>query len=373
MYNGRTPIPRDEGEGPSWIAIIITAALQIWPVSAILLFFKLRAKFRNRRLNKYRMLSRLIGPNLKISLKTLKRMSGMDRDELRKRLEEMISRNYLGPEAYIDYGQDALVLDIRMAYVPVDDSKEGFDFSLDFDDLANSLKNAAKSFADVVAEGVSNISGSFADSAKSKAEAKRWAKKVAEEEKKRAAEAAKEAAERRAEEERKARVEKTAPEEKKAQEKKKDSEANDIYSMPDFTDNEEILKKLKLLNDQIANESVSGKIDRIAQLTNDINKAVASRPGKQNEVRKFLNYYLPTTIKLLGSYALLERQSYKGENIKSSMANIDKMLDTLIAAYEKQLDQLFASEAMDISSDIKVLETMIAADGLTSQGMQMKI
>ncbi len=86
-----------------------------------------------------------------------------------------------------------------------------------------------------------------------------------------------------------------------------------------------------------------------------------------------MNYYLPTTVKLLTSYGMRERQSYQGENIIAARKNIEDILSTLVYAFEKQLDKLFAAEAIDISSDIQVLETMIAKDGLTRQAMQLKL
>lgn len=94
---------------------------------------------------------------------------------------------------------------------------------------------------------------------------------------------------------------------------------------------------------------------------------VALNPEREIEVHKFMNYYLPTTMKLLKSYSLLERQSYQGENIVASRHDIEEILGTLVHAFEKQLDQLFAADAVDISSDITVLETMIAKDGLSHQ------
>ena len=83
-----------------------------------------------------------------------------------------------------------------------------------------------------------------------------------------------------------------------------------------------------------------------------------------------MNYYLPTTLKLLKSYDLLEDQSYQSESIVSSRKKIEGVLDTLIQAYEKQLENLFKDDALDIATDIDVLETMMAGDGLTG-GMQM--
>jgi len=80
-----------------------------------------------------------------------------------------------------------------------------------------------------------------------------------------------------------------------------------------------------------------------------------------------MNYYLPTTLKLLKSYELLEDQSFQGENIAASRAKIENVLNMLIGAYEKQLDRLFSDDALDIATDIDVLETMISGDGLSEK------
>ena len=133
---------------------------------------------------------------------------------------------------------------------------------------------------------------------------------------------------------------------------------------------ERTLNELYQLNVMIEDEGVSARIDRIGMLTADIFHAVIQRPEREADVRKFMNYYLPTTLKLLKSYDLLEDQSYQSESIVSSRKKIEGVLDTLIQAYEKQLENLFKDDALDIATDIDVLETMMAGDGLTG-GMQM--
>ena len=131
---------------------------------------------------------------------------------------------------------------------------------------------------------------------------------------------------------------------------------------------ERILNELYQLNEQIEDEAVSARIDRIGTLTAGIFRAVIDNPEREQDVRKFMNYYLPTTLKLLKSYDMLEEQSYQGENIVASRKKIESVLDTLIAAFEKQLDRLFQNDALDIATDIDVLETMMAGDGLSSKG-----
>jgi len=86
-----------------------------------------------------------------------------------------------------------------------------------------------------------------------------------------------------------------------------------------------------------------------------------------------MNYYLPTTFKLLKSYSLMEKQSYQGENIVASRKKIEDILDSLITAFEQQQDRLFRTEALDVEADIQVLETMMAKDGLvTPKGMDLR-
>lgn len=125
-----------------------------------------------------------------------------------------------------------------------------------------------------------------------------------------------------------------------------------------------ILRKIRAANVAIQNEKVSGQIDRIEQITGNIFEVVTLEPAKKEKMHTFMNYYLPTTLKLLNAYSRLEKQNVSGENIDSAKANIEHLLDQLVWAFERQNDQLFERDAMDISSDIKVMETMLAKDGL---------
>ena len=94
---------------------------------------------------------------------------------------------------------------------------------------------------------------------------------------------------------------------------------------------------------------------------------ICDHPQKVGQIRKFMNYYLPTTLKLLDSYDRMSRQDVKGENITQSMTEIERIMQTIVLAFEKQLDALFQDEAMDISTDITVLESMLTQEGISSQ------
>jgi len=135
---------------------------------------------------------------------------------------------------------------------------------------------------------------------------------------------------------------------------------------------DERIRQIRELNDRIADKAVSDKIDRIEALTADIFQLISDHPERADEIRRFVNYYLPTTFKLLESYSLMEKQRYQGENIRASRAQIEKVLDQIIKAIERQQDKLFQSEALDVETDITVLNTMMSADGLTQQsGLHM--
>lgn len=148
--------------------------------------------------------------------------------------------------------------------------------------------------------------------------------------------------------------------------KRKDPEPRKTNGM-ESEDFEAKLREIRHLNDEIEDRAVSDRIDRIGELTASIFRVVQEKPEHAEEVRTFMNYYLPTTLKLLKSYSLMEKQSYQGENIQASRKKIENVLDTLIRAFEKQQDRMFRTEALDVDTDISVLETMMARDGLTDE------
>ena len=117
--------------------------------------------------------------------------------------------------------------------------------------------------------------------------------------------------------------------------------------------------------DRIADAVLSEKIDHLETVAGKIFREVEEHPEKQQQAATFLNYYLPTTLKLLNAYDRMGAQGVNGENIDNTMQRVESMMSTIVAAFEKQLDMLFGSEAMDISTDITVLENMMKREGLS--------
>lgn len=134
---------------------------------------------------------------------------------------------------------------------------------------------------------------------------------------------------------------------------------------------DDVLAQIKAVNDDIDDEDMSRKIDRIGEITARILDYQRQHPDSASELRSFLNYYLPTTLKILRSYAQLEEQGIEGENITSTKARIEGMMDKVVEGFEKRLDKLFGTDAVDITSDVQVLEQMLQKDGLA--GDQIKI
>jgi len=129
-----------------------------------------------------------------------------------------------------------------------------------------------------------------------------------------------------------------------------------------------ILRQIRQLNDDIPDPDVSLQIDRIEELTAKIFRAVSEKPEKLPQIKSFMSYYLPTTLKLLRSYADFEKSGADGENVRQAKEGISGILNTLAEGFSKQLDKLYASDAIDISSDIDVLENMMKRDGLSDSG-----
>ncbi len=139
----------------------------------------------------------------------------------------------------------------------------------------------------------------------------------------------------------------------------------------DGTDDNDILVQIRAVNDSIPDPVMSAKIDRIGEITGKILDYQRKNPAKAGQLRSFLNYYLPTTLKILRAYAQLGEQGVEGENISSAKQRIEGMMDKVVEGFEKQLDKLFQDDALDITTDVAVLEKMLDNDGLGQGGLTL--
>ena len=129
------------------------------------------------------------------------------------------------------------------------------------------------------------------------------------------------------------------------------------------------LSEMRRLNDAIEDETISAQIDHLEDTTAKIIQHVVENPQKRTQISRFLNYSLPTTLKLLNAYDRMDAAGISGVNIDGTKGKIETMMDTVVAAFDRQLDALFGDVAMDISTDITVMENLLAQEGL-SGGMQ---
>lgn len=118
------------------------------------------------------------------------------------------------------------------------------------------------------------------------------------------------------------------------------------------------------LNSAIGDISMSENIIKLEVVTQKILDFIRENPKRLSDIKRFMNYYLPTTLKLLKTYERLKSQGVSGENIDGTMIKIEKTLGTISTAFQSQLDKLFADDAFDVGADISVMETMIAKEGL---------
>ena len=126
-----------------------------------------------------------------------------------------------------------------------------------------------------------------------------------------------------------------------------------------------LLQQLRQANDAIPDPVMTAKISRLEAVSARIFELAKQDPGKKAQLQKFMDYYLPTALKLLNTYASLPAQDVQGENIADAKKNIERSMDLLVTAFENQLDKLFQSDALDVTTDIAALEGMLNMDGLT--------
>lgn len=135
-------------------------------------------------------------------------------------------------------------------------------------------------------------------------------------------------------------------------------------------DGELALSEMKRLDDSIADPGVSADIVRLCQVSEKVFQAVKEDPARLPKIRQFMDYYLPTTLKLLNTYDRMSGAGVSGENIGGTMSRVENTMKTLVKAYEKQLDSLYGEAALDISAEIKVMETLLAREGLKEQELK---
>lgn len=129
------------------------------------------------------------------------------------------------------------------------------------------------------------------------------------------------------------------------------------------------VSEMRRLNDAIADPTISAQIDHLEDVTGKIFDVVAEKPAKRPQIRRFLQYYLPTTLKILNAYDRMGDVGIEGQNISATKEKVEGMMDTISAAFDKQLDALYGEEALDISTDITVMEQMLAREGLGGEQM----
>ena len=132
-------------------------------------------------------------------------------------------------------------------------------------------------------------------------------------------------------------------------------------------ESDKALSEMARIYSSISDSNIKSKINELMLVTDKIAQDAVSDPSDLPQIKKFFSYYLPTTIKLLNAYDRMGSQTIKGENIDKSMKSIDEMLYTTIDAYKKRLDSLFEDQALDIETDIDVMNTMLAREGLSGQ------
>ena len=139
---------------------------------------------------------------------------------------------------------------------------------------------------------------------------------------------------------------------------------------PPETDGEEgyatVLQNIRRANQRIADPELSRKIARIEQVTERIFKEVEEHPEKRERIHTFFDYYLPTTQKLLDAYVDFEATGVEGANLRQAKARIKQTMDAIVDGFERQLDHLYSSDAMDVVTDIKVMEAMLNRDGASA-------
>ena len=157
--------------------------------------------------------------------------------------------------------------------------------------------------------------------------------------------------------------------EKKAQEPPKEEPASTGNQELDalIRERDRAVSEMRRLNDAIDDPTISAQIDHLESTTKKIISHVVEHPKKLPQIRKFLNYYLPTTLKILNAYDRMGAAGVSGENIDGTMDRIEGMMGTVVQASDRRPGGLYGAEALDISTDITVLDNLLSQEGLAGE------
>lgn len=132
---------------------------------------------------------------------------------------------------------------------------------------------------------------------------------------------------------------------------------------------QEMLRQIRAENDAIPDPTLSDQMYELERLCVQIFKTVAEKPGKAPQIRKFMNYYLPTTLKMLGSYRTMQNRGVSRKDLDEARSTLIRGMNMVLTACQKQLDNLFKDDMLDVSTDIDVLEQMLKRDGFVDGGL----
>ena len=130
-----------------------------------------------------------------------------------------------------------------------------------------------------------------------------------------------------------------------------------------LAEGETAITEMRNLRETITNEPVRQKVDELVDIIDKIFKKLLAEPGVYSQVKRFADFFLPTSVKLLHAYDRFGQSGVTGENITSTLERIDTALDMTLDSYKKFFDSLFENQALDIETDISVLETMLKKEG----------
>ena len=135
---------------------------------------------------------------------------------------------------------------------------------------------------------------------------------------------------------------------------------------------QEMLVQIRQENDLIPDAELSSQMDQLEDVANRIFRTVAEKPDKAPQIRRFMDYYMPTTLKMLEGYRKMDERQVKGQEAQATRAQIREAMDTVLKAFDKQLNALYQDDMLDLSTDIDVMETMLRQDGLIDSGMKQQ-